>query len=204
MRVNRSQRQPRWLARGLVIEIPLDNDQELYYQHRRRFNNLLASGSRSTSDAAALFYYLNRTGFNGLCRFNRKGEYNVPFGRYKTINYVTDFSEYRDAFAGWEFENVDVEELCVEPSDFIYADPPYDVEFTEYSREGFDWKDQIRTVKWLSSHPGPVVLSNQATPRIIELYERLGFELRYLDARRSISCNGDRTPAREVLAIKNL
>jgi DNA adenine methylase len=46
------------------------------------------------------------------------------------------------------------------------------------------------------------VISNQATPRIIELYERLGFELRYLDGPRRISCTGDRTAAREVLAIK--
>ncbi|HKF94000.1 MAG TPA: DNA adenine methylase, partial [Gammaproteobacteria bacterium] len=86
--------------------------------------------------------------------------------------------------------------------DFIYADPPYDVEFTTYSSGGFSWDDQVRTAKLLAAHPGPVVMSNQATPRIIELYERLGFQLRYFDAPRRISCTGDRTAAREVLAIK--
>jgi len=64
-------------------------------------------------------------------------------------------------------------------------------------------EDQIRTAEWLARHSGPVVLSNQATPRIIRLYRKLGFSLKFLNAPRMISCNGDRTPAREVLAIKN-
>jgi DNA adenine methylase len=193
-----------WLKRGLLIEIPLENDKALYYRHRNRFNELLAIGHGDTAEAAALFYYLNRTGYNGLCRFNRSGEFNVPFGRYKTINYVRDFSEYRQAFAGWEFTNADIEKLPVEPEDFLYADPPYDVEFTQYSKGGFRWEDQVRSAEWLAKHPGPVVLSNQATPRIVELYERLDFRLQYLDAPRMISCTGDRSLAREVLATKNL
>ena len=60
----------------------------------------------------------------------------------------------------------------------------------------------MRTAEWLAKHPGLVVLSNQATPRIIALYERLGFVLQYLDAPRRISCTGDRTAAPEVLAVK--
>ena len=61
----------------------------------------------------------------------------------------------------------------------------------------------MRTARWLARHPGPVVLSNQATNRIIDLYQRLGFALKFLQAPRLISCTGDRTPAREVLAIRN-
>jgi len=86
--------------------------------------------------------------------------------------------------------------------DFVYADPPYDVEFTTYSSGGFSWEDQQRAAEFLARHDGPVVISNQATPRIVELYERLGFELTYLDGPRRISCTGDRTAAREVLAVK--
>ena len=88
--------------------------------------------------------------------------------------------------------------------DFVYADPPYDVPFTQYAQRGFSWEDQVRTAAWLARHPGPVVLSNQATARIVRLYRRLGFTLRYLDAPRRISCTGDRTKAREVLALRNL
>ncbi|NLM54581.1 MAG: adenine methyltransferase, partial [Firmicutes bacterium] len=52
--------------------------------------------------------------------------------------------------------------------------------------------------------PGPVVLSNQATDRIVELYRRLGFQLHFLNGPRRISCNGNRTPAVEILAVKNI
>jgi len=88
--------------------------------------------------------------------------------------------------------------------DFVYADPPYDVEFTQYSPQGFNWDDQIRLANWLAKHPGFVVLSNQATDRILDLYRKLGFDLTILDAPRRISCTGDRTPAKEVLAIKKI
>jgi hypothetical protein len=88
--------------------------------------------------------------------------------------------------------------------DFIYADPPYDVEFTTYSAGGFSWEDQVRTAELLAEHKGPVVMSNQATKRIVSLYKRLKFKLAYLDAPRRISCTGDRSAAREVLATKNI
>ncbi|HUY18756.1 MAG TPA: hypothetical protein VMV15_05975, partial [Candidatus Binataceae bacterium] len=81
---------------------------------------------------------------------------------------------------------------------------PYDVEFTRYAKQDFGWDDQVRLAHWLARHRGPTVLSNQATARVVELYTGLGFELRFLDAPRMISCTGDRTPAREVLALKNL
>ena len=125
----------RWLKRGLRAEIAMRNEQALFYRHRERFNRLVASGDGEGAEAAALFYYLNRTGYNGLCRFNRKGEFNVPFGRYRRINYTTDFSAYRTAFKGWDFSAGDFAALELEPRDFIYADPPYDVEFTQYSKE---------------------------------------------------------------------
>jgi DNA adenine methylase len=53
--------------------------------------------------------------------------------------------------------------VVLDPDDFVYADPPYDVEFTTYSKEGFSWRDQIRVAEWLACHSGPVVLSNQAS-----------------------------------------
>ena len=194
----------RCLQQGLRTTLPLANSRRLFDAHRKRFNRLIADEESASSEAAVLFYYLNRTGFNGLCRFNQSGLFNVPFGSYATINYTRDFSPYRQAFSGWQFANEDFAALTVGPEDFIYADPPYDVEFTQYSKEAFTWNDQVRLAKWLARHPGPVVLSNQATPRIVRLYRSLGFKLRFLDAPRRISCNGDRTAAREVLATRNL
>ena len=87
---------------------------------------------------------MNRTCFNGLCRFNQKGKFNVPFGRYKKINYIKNFTDYREVFKDWEFINLDFEEVDIRPNDFIYADPPYDVEFTQYAKEDFTWADQER------------------------------------------------------------
>src|SRR5439155_26156787 len=78
----------RRLKQGLVITLPMKNDEKLFYSHRGRFNGLLARGREDGKEAAALFYYLNRTGYNGLCRFNRSGGFNVPFGQYATIAYT--------------------------------------------------------------------------------------------------------------------
>jgi DNA adenine methylase len=194
----------RWLQRGLVIDIPLRNDAQTYYAHREAFNQLLQEGRQDSKQVAELFYYLNRTGYNGLCRFNRSGLFNVPFGRYKTIGYTTDFTAYASVLAPWPFACQDFEALPTEPTDFIYADPPYDVEFRQYAKDGFDWPEQVRLAAYLARHPGPVVLSNQATGRIVELYRELGFEVRFLEAPRMMSCTGDRAPAREVLASRNL
>ncbi|HKS09396.1 MAG TPA: Dam family site-specific DNA-(adenine-N6)-methyltransferase, partial [Pyrinomonadaceae bacterium] len=192
----------RHLQSGLQLRIEMRYDERLFYKHRERFNKLIQNGGAKSSEAAELFYYLNRTCFNGLCRFNKGGGFNVPFGTYKRINYAKDFAAYAGVFKQWKFTSVDVETVRIEETDFIYADPPYDTEFTTYSPGGFSFDDQKRAARLLAKHPGPVVISNQATPRIVELYEELGFELSYLNGPRRISCTGDRTAAREVLAIK--
>jgi DNA adenine methylase len=194
----------RWVQRGLVLPADLANSRAEYYERRTRFNQLVATGGADTSEAAALFYYLNRTGYNGLCRFNRSGRLNVPFGRYTRISYTTDFATYRAPFSSWEFANVDFERLRLDPEDFVFADPPYDVEFTQYSQQKFDWGEQERVAEWLALHPGPVVLANQFTERIGRLYKSLGFTVQRLAAPRRISCTGDRAPAVEVLAFRNI
>jgi DNA adenine methylase len=194
----------RQLREGLSVDATFHNAEREYYRNRDAFNALLSEGKGDSPEAAALFYYLNRTGYNGLCRFNRNGEYNVPFGRYARIGYKYDFSEFRDLFARWEFTSVYFDHVPLRPSDFVYADPPYDVEFRQYSKDGFGWLEQERLATWLAAHPGPVVLSNQATPRIVDLYRSLGYRLDFHHAPRRISCTGDRSPAREVLATRHL
>lgn len=126
----------RALKRGLRVNVKLANDETLYYAHRERFNELLRDGKEESDEAAGLFYFSNRTGYNGLCRFNRSGEFNVPFGSYKTITYTRDFTPYKDAFAAWEFTVSDFEKIKLSPSDFVYADPPYDVESRSTRRVG--------------------------------------------------------------------
>jgi DNA adenine methylase len=194
----------KWVRRGLLIDLEMENDERLFYRHRAAFNQLLHARHGESREAAALFYYLNRTGFNGLCRFNRQGSFNVPFGTYARIRYVRDFSAYKPIFAKWVLTSDDVEGVDLRPGDFVYADPPYDVEFTQYSRNGFSWEDQERTAVWLARHRGPVLLVNQATDRVEALYRRLGYSIAFLTAPRRISSTGDRRPAREILAMRNL
>ncbi len=203
------------IADGLHIsdEEPMPNEEAAYYQRRARFNALIDEGPPLDPKAyqhsrawerARLFYYMNRAGFNGLCRFNRDGHFNVPFGRYKTLTYRRWFDDYRAIFKGWKFTAKDFERLAIRDGDFISADPPYDVEFTTFAPGGFTWDDQQRLAAWLADHPGPVVASNQATRRIMKLYRDHGFDVRIISAPRQISCTGDRTAAREMLATRNL
>ena len=194
----------RWLKRGLRIYFECKNDEAYYYYCRDRFNALLQDGQVASHEAAGLFYYLNRTGYNGLCRFNRSGQFNVPFGRYAKIGCRLNFLDYRAILRSCEFSRGDFQDLQIRNTDFIYADPPYDVKFTAYSSGGFNWDDQQRVAEWLSTHRGPVLLANQATPRIVTLYRSLGFGLTFLTAPRRISCTGDRSPTTEVLALRNL
>jgi len=195
------------VQKGLVVGLDLKNEHDTYYLYRERFNEYITNGKRESKDAAELFYYLNKTGYNGLCRFNKAGTFNVPFGRYKSIGYVTDFSTYRDTLKKWEFTSKDFTLLELEDDDFLYCDPPYDSEdvgFVGYSKGGFDWNDQVLLAGWAGRHKGPVIISNAATKRIISLYKTLGFDLKYLDGPRFISCNGNRDKVREVLATKGL
>lgn len=194
----------RWISKGLEIGIEMENDEHAYYGARDQFNQLIALGRQNTGEAAQLFYYLNRTCYNGLCRFNSKGLFNVPFGRYHKINYAEDFKPYRETFSKWEFSNKSYRYLEIMPDDFVYLDPPYDVDFTNYSGSGFGWRDQERLAGWASDLETPVVISNQATERIIELYNSLDFNLKFEMAPRAISCTGDRSKAREVIASKNI
>jgi len=193
-----------WLKKGLATKLEMKYDRELYYTYRDYFNQLITKGKSNTQEAAELFYYLNRTCYNGLCRFNRKGEFNVPFGKYKTVTYTQDFTVYKEILRNWEFTCLDFRQVNILPGDFVYADPPYDVKFTKYNPDGFSWENQVTLAEMLSEHTGPVVLSNQATSRIVELYNRLGYKLQFIPAPRRISCDGNRDKVLEVLATRNL
>ena len=191
------------LKAGLRIVGHQENDREFFFAQRERFNELVRLGGAASTEAAELFYYLNRTAFNGLCRFNSSGEFNVPFGKYAKINYTRDFSAYAACFARWEFTCGDFTALPVAPDDVLYVDPPYDVEFTRYSPGDFVWSDQLRLVEWLAQFDCPIVASNQATERVLELYAGAGYTIERVSAPRRISCDGNREPAWEMVAMKN-
>ncbi len=194
------------------FNLEMRNSEHLYYKYREAFNHIIKPsweggiGGLATATAAELFYYLNRTCFNGLCRFNESGFFNVPFGKYKTINYRQDFSDYAAKLSSWSilWQTFDVTIAQADNSDFIYADPPYDGTFVDYSKDGFTWEQQVSLAKRLFWHKGPVVASNAATPRILELYRDLRFDVGMISSKRRIAASGNRLDAVEMFAIKNL
>lgn len=198
----------RWLQAGLTwtsdSSVQFENTEKVYYENRDKFNVLCETKNYWTREGALLFYYLNRSCFNGLCRFNQSGLYNAAYGKYKKLEYRTDFSDYKDAMRDWVIQHGDFQNIELQADDFIYADPPYDDGFTKFTPEDFGWDDQERLAKWLAAHPGPVIASNSRTDRIIELYRGLGFQVFEGNAPRRVSCDGNRDDAKEILAFRNI
>lgn len=187
---------------GVMSNLGFDNDESYYYELRGLFN---------CNPLPERFYYLNRTCFNGLCRYNKKGEFNVPFGKYKKVEYRRDFTEIQSVIKNWQFSSGCFKNVQLLPNHFIFCDSPYDSiddnGFTSYSAEGFDWNDQVSLAQRLASHAdigGAVVATNKATERIIELYTFLGFNIELIEMPRKIAANGDRKPVIEMFATRNL
>jgi DNA adenine methylase len=195
----------RQVQQGLTQTVLFAHDEATYYQHRQRFNKLRQEPEGvDTPEAAQLFYYLNRTCFNGLTRYGPNG-FNTPVGRpLGRAAYVDSFEPYTELYKTWQLQRGDFQLAQLEPNDFVYADPPYDESFTEYNHQGFSWTDQVRLATWLAQHPGPVVLANKLTPRVKQMYEYLGFAITVTKAPRRISCKGDREPVAEIIATRNL
>lgn len=192
------------VCRGLRFTLQMKNDEDSYYSRRDQFNKLVESNHALSPRGAQLFYYLNKTGFNGLCRLNKSGGYNVPFGEHSSIRYSKDLSLYRTVMSDWTFIASSFEAVTFPRGSFVYADPPYDGKFDKYCGQPFTWEQQVELAQNLASHPGPAVASNAASPRVLELYRDLGFDIEVLDAPRRISCTGDRTPVKEMLASQRV
>jgi site-specific DNA-adenine methylase len=126
-----------------------------YYAVRDAFNLSGKGGGAESVEAAARFMYLNRHGFNGLCRYNRRGQFNVPFGKYKAnyfpLKEVRAFAEKakRATFITAHYSET---LALVRAGDVVYCDPPYLTEsgnFTSYTENGFSHLDQGRLARKL-------------------------------------------------------
>ncbi len=108
----------------------LDKNESLYYRLRDMYNGSIPS---IYSDAA-LYYFINKTAYSGMIRFNAKGEFNVPYGRYKNFNTKIITESHRNLLLNTEIHNGDYRNIfnMVTPNDFIFLDPPYDCIFSDY------------------------------------------------------------------------
>lgn len=105
------------------------NDPETYYEVRKKQPTTPLENSQR-------FYYLRKTCFRGMLRYNNKGEFNIPYGRYKTYNYEEiKNEEYQKLLKNTDIYNKSFEYLFEnynDPDNFMFLDPPYDSEFTDY------------------------------------------------------------------------
>ena len=196
----------RFIDEGQSLFAPTCNSREAFNALRDEFN--------SSDDAfrrAVIFVYLNRHAFNGLCRYNSKGKFNVPFGKYKAPNFPLEaIQSFGKASNHIEFRQQDFIVTLKEArqGDVIYCDPPYvplsdTSNFTSYAPGAFGPADQeelSRLAKETANRGIPVVISNHDTAESRKLYE--GAELHQFEVRRFISSKvSTRGNAPELLAI---
>lgn len=186
--------------------VPETNRAEVYYQFREEFNACQEPFRR-----AVLFLYLNRFGYNGLCRYNLRGEFNVPFGRYKKPYFPeAELYHFAEKAQNAEFHCLSYEE-CMDRADsnsVVYCDPPYaplsaTANFTAYHTNSFSPREQAHLAEMaekLVSKQIPVLISNHDTPDTREWYRAAKhFQVK---VRRSISSNGGtRKKVNELLAL---
>ncbi|EUM11642.1 DNA adenine methylase [Enterobacter ludwigii] len=180
-----------------------DNNAESYYQHRLRFNT---DTTLTALERAALFVYLNRHCYRGLCRYNLSGQFNVPFGNYKKPYFphaeILTFAE-KARRATFICASYDETLAMLQAGDVVYCDPPYDGTFTAYHTAGFNEDDQYHLASILecrSSEGHPVVVSNSDTSLTRSLYRN--FNLHGIMAKRSMGVDaGERKSAEEIIAV---
>lgn len=186
--------------------IQRNNHADVYYELRQQFNQLRLSRRR-----AAIFLYLNRHGYNGLCRYNSSGYYNVPFGRYlKPYFPYQEMMHFHQKSQSTRLLHADFRKTfaLATPKDVIYCDPPYvplqqSSNFSAYTAKKFTEKDQIALVQCAveaKKRGITVIISNHDTAWTREHYGAA--EISSFPVQRLINCKtNQRQPVQELLAI---
>jgi len=177
-----------------------------YYDNRESFNH-----NDDPAWRPALFLYLNRHCFNGLCRYNKRGFFNVPFGKYKQPYFPEkEIIAFADKAKRATFITAHYSEtlnLIRESGDVVYCDPPYLTEsqnFTAYHERGFNHMDQgrlARRLRRLAEKGVPVVASNSDLPVVHNLYA--GFDRVQVNAPRSVGAAAGSQKMASELIIKS-
>jgi DNA adenine methylase len=201
---------------SLIIDLKKhSNDEDYFYQIREvdRYKNIYSEFTNV--ERASRILYLNKTCYNGLFRVNRAGEFNAPFGNYKSPNIINEntlraVSNYFNK-ADIEFKNCDFEKALktVKKGDFVYLDPPYDPvsvssNFTGYNKGGFDKEKQTRLKSAcdnLNNKGVKFLLSNSATSFIKNLYK--DYKIEVVQAKRAINSKTDKRGEVDEILVRN-
>jgi DNA adenine methylase len=182
------------------------NTETQYYKLRAKFN-----ASNDDFERALIFLYLNRHGYNGLCRYNQNKIFNVPFGRYSAPYFPrTELQFFSDKIQRAILCSGDFQEMFANVQDgwVIYCDPPYvplseTSNFTKYHSNGFSLVEQKKLAELAEKAACcgvPTLISNHYNDFTKKLYRKA--KVNIFECLRSVSCNVDgRKPVTEVLAL---
>jgi DNA adenine methylase len=152
-------------------EIIPNANEELYYRMRTLYNY----PDDSFMDGV-LYFFINKTAYSGMIRYNSSGEYNVPFGRYPNLNTRLVTQQHNDLLQSAELFNVDYSQIfaMAQENDFIFLDPPYDCVFNDYGNidmmNGFDEEQHRRLAADFRNLPCRSLMIIGKTPLTEELY----------------------------------
>lgn len=151
----------------------VDKNEDLYYDLRAMFNE---TKDKRYSDAL-LYYFINKTAYSGMIRYNARGEFNVPFGRYKQLNTRMVTEKHSRLLQCSEIYNTDYKEVfnMCKADDFVFLDPPYDCVFSDYGneeyREGFSEENHKQLAKDFAQLPCMALMVIGRTPITETLYK---------------------------------
>jgi len=157
-------------AKNPELRVPNANE-ELYYKIRELFNN-----PDDTYLDGVLYFFINKTAYSGMIRYNNNGEYNVPFGRYPNLNTKLVTQQHSELLQRAELYSVDYREIfnMAQKNDFIFLDPPYDCVFNDYGNidlmNGFDEAEHRRLAADFRNLNCRALMVIGKTPLTEELY----------------------------------
>jgi DNA adenine methylase len=152
-----------------------DENEALYYQIRDMFNDLT---EKKYSDAL-LYFFINKTAYSGMIRYNAKGEFNVPYGRYANLNTSLVTKAHSKLLANTEIYNLDYKHIfdMANQDDFIFLDPPYDCVFSDYGnveyKDGFNEKNHTELANSFLNLKCKALMVIGRTPLTEKLYNDL-------------------------------
>jgi len=147
-------------------------NEDLYYKMRALFNK-----PDDTYLDGVLYFFINKTAYSGMIRYNNNGEYNVPFGRYPNLNTRLVTPEHSRLLQRADLFSLDYSAIfaMAEEDDFMFLDPPYDCVFNDYGNidmmNGFDEEQHRRLAEDFRNLQCRALMIIGKTPLTEELYD---------------------------------
>lgn len=153
----------------------IENKNEIFYYYMRdMFNHKIEQKYLES----VIYFFINKTAYSGMIRYNANGEYNVPFGRYRNLNTQLITDKHYELLKRTEIFNKDYSAIfnMARGDDFIFLDPPYDCVFSDYGNEtykdGFGEDEHRRLANDFINLPCKSLLVIGKTPLTEELYKK--------------------------------